>query len=66
MKGDLMSGQSTFQPRGRYTKWLEARLPAFGLMHSSFVVYPTPRNLCMRGQKHTDTPDANAKKPARP
>ena len=26
-------------------KWLESRLPVLGLVHSSFVVYPTPRNL---------------------
>ena len=26
-------------------KWLERRLPIAGLIHSSFVAYPTPRNL---------------------
>ena len=26
-------------------KWLERRLPVGALVHSSFVVYPTPRNL---------------------
>jgi ubiquinol-cytochrome c reductase cytochrome b/c1 subunit len=26
-------------------KWLEQRLPIAGLVHSSFVAYPTPRNL---------------------
>ena len=40
-----MSGHSTYQPQGRLMKWLEARLPLCGLIHSSFVAYPTPRNL---------------------
>jgi quinol-cytochrome oxidoreductase complex cytochrome b subunit len=40
-----MSGHSTYQPQGRLMKWLEARLPLGGLIHSSFVAYPTPRNL---------------------
>jgi ubiquinol-cytochrome c reductase cytochrome b/c1 subunit len=26
-------------------KWLERRLPIVGLVHSSFIAYPTPRNL---------------------
>ncbi|MBI3436168.1 MAG: cytochrome b N-terminal domain-containing protein [Proteobacteria bacterium] len=40
-----MSGQSTYQPRSRFMQWMEARLPVMGLVHSSFVAYPTPRNL---------------------
>src|SRR5262249_17402532 len=40
-----MSGPSTYQPQSPFLKWLEARLPIVGLVHSSFVVYPTPRNL---------------------
>jgi len=40
-----MSGHSTYQPQGAFMKWLERRLPIAGLMHSSFVTYPTPRNL---------------------
>src|SRR5579871_4921326 len=40
-----MSGNSTYQPRSGVMRWLERRLPIFGLVHSSFVVYPTPRNL---------------------
>jgi ubiquinol-cytochrome c reductase cytochrome b subunit len=40
-----MSGPSTYQPTSRFGKWFEARLPIGGLVHSSFVVYPTPRNL---------------------
>jgi ubiquinol-cytochrome c reductase cytochrome b/c1 subunit len=40
-----MSGHSTYQPHSPFMKWLEARLPIASLMHSSFVAYPTPRNL---------------------
>lgn len=40
-----MAATSSYQPKGRFAKWLEARLPIMGLVHSSFVVYPTPRNL---------------------
>src|ERR1700742_5283161 len=40
-----MSGPSTYQPRNAFLKWFERRLPIIGLVHSSFVVYPTPRNL---------------------
>jgi ubiquinol-cytochrome c reductase cytochrome b subunit len=40
-----MSGHSIYQPKGRFAKWFEARLPIGGLVHSSFIVYPTPRNL---------------------
>jgi ubiquinol-cytochrome c reductase cytochrome b/c1 subunit len=40
-----MSGPSDYQPQNSVLKWIERRLPILGLMHSSFVVYPTPRNL---------------------
>jgi len=40
-----MSGPSTFEPQNPALKWFEQRLPIVGLMHSSFVAYPTPRNL---------------------
>jgi ubiquinol-cytochrome c reductase cytochrome b/c1 subunit len=40
-----MSGQSTYQPQSAFMKWMERRLPIAGLVHSSFVAYPTPRNL---------------------
>src|SRR6266567_2060389 len=40
-----MSGHSTYQPQSGFMKWLEARLPIVSLVHSSFVAYPTPRNL---------------------
>jgi len=40
-----MEGHSTYQPKNGAAKWLERRLPVIGLMYSSFVTYPTPRNL---------------------
>jgi ubiquinol-cytochrome c reductase cytochrome b/c1 subunit len=40
-----MSGPSNFQPKSPFLQWTERRLPILGLMHSSFVAYPTPRNL---------------------
>ena len=40
-----MSGPSDFQPKNPILQWTERRLPILGLMHSSFVAYPTPRNL---------------------
>ena len=40
-----MSGHSTFQPQNPVLKWFESRLPILGLAHSSFIAYPTPRNL---------------------
>ncbi len=40
-----MSGPSDYQPQNPVVKWIERRLPIFGLIHSSFVAYPTPRNL---------------------
>ena len=40
-----MSGPSDYQPTNPTLKWIERRLPIMGLVHSSFVAYPTPRNL---------------------
>ena len=40
-----MSGHATYQPTNRVLQWLEKRLPIGGLVHSSFIAYPTPRNL---------------------
>ena len=40
-----MSGHSTYQPQNKVLQWFETRLPIGGLIHSSFVAYPTPRNL---------------------
>ena len=35
----------TYVPKSAGAKWLESRLPIIGLVHSSFVAYPVPRNL---------------------
>jgi ubiquinol-cytochrome c reductase cytochrome b/c1 subunit len=40
-----MSGPSTFVPKSALGRWFESRLPVMGLVHSSFIAYPTPRNL---------------------
>src|SRR6202047_1232754 len=40
-----MSGPSDYQPTNPALKWIERCLPIFGLLHSSFLAYPTPRNL---------------------
>jgi ubiquinol-cytochrome c reductase cytochrome b/c1 subunit len=40
-----MSGPSSYNPQNPALKWIERRLPIGGLIHSSFVAYPTPRNL---------------------
>src|SRR3954466_7978728 len=40
-----MSGPSTYVPKSAIGRWFESRLPMMGLVHSSFVAYPTPKNL---------------------
>ncbi len=40
-----MEATHRYQPKSRLAKWFEARLPVLGLVHSSFVAFPTPRNL---------------------
>ncbi|MEI2733639.1 MAG: cytochrome b/b6 [Rhodoblastus sp.] len=40
-----MSGPSTYVPKSAIGRWFESRLPLMGFMHSSFVAYPTPKNL---------------------
>src|ERR1041384_1949007 len=41
----MMSGHSTYQPQSAFMKWMERRLPIAGLVYSSFIAYPVPRNL---------------------
>ena len=36
---------NTYVPKSRLAKWFESRLPIVGLVHSSFVAFPVPRNL---------------------
>lgn len=40
-----MSGPSTYMPKSAIGRWFESRLPIAGLVHSTFIAYPTPRNL---------------------
>ncbi len=40
-----MSGSTTYVPKSALARWIESRLPLVGLIHSSFVAYPVPRNL---------------------
>jgi ubiquinol-cytochrome c reductase cytochrome b subunit len=40
-----MSGSTTYVPKSALARWFESRLPLVGLIHSSFVAYPVPRNL---------------------
>jgi ubiquinol-cytochrome c reductase cytochrome b/c1 subunit len=40
-----MRGQEAYIPDNKALAWFERRLPVLGLMKSSFVDYPTPRNL---------------------
>ena len=40
-----MSGPSDLPAANAFMKWIERRLPIIGLVYSSFVAYPTPRNL---------------------
>lgn len=40
-----MSGSTTYVPKSKIGRWFESRLPVMGLVHSSFVAYPVPRNL---------------------
>ena len=36
---------STYVPKSAFAKWFESRLPIAGLVHSSFIAYPVPRNI---------------------
>jgi ubiquinol-cytochrome c reductase cytochrome b/c1 subunit len=40
-----MSGPPIWTPKSAVGRWFESRLPIGGLIYSSFVAYPTPRNL---------------------
>ena len=37
--------ESTYEPKSRFGKWMDERLPVGRLMHTQFVDFPTPRNL---------------------
>ena len=35
---------TTYVPKSAFAKWFESRLPIAGLIHSSFIAFPVPRN----------------------
>ncbi len=41
----MSSTHTTYVPKSGVAKWFESRLPIAGLVHSSFIAYPVPRNL---------------------
>src|SRR4029078_5795185 len=45
MQHSSMSAHPVYQPKNGFMRWLERLLPIAGLVHSSFIVYPVPRNL---------------------
>src|SRR5215212_9287344 len=36
---------TAYVPKSAFAKWFESRLPIAGLIHSSFIAFPVPRNL---------------------
>ena len=40
-----MAGQSRYNPKTKFGKWIDDRLPLYRLVYDSFVAYPVPRNL---------------------
>ena len=36
---------TAYVPKSAFAKWFESRLPVAGLIHSSFIAFPVPRNL---------------------
>ncbi|KAF1857772.1 hypothetical protein Lal_00041169 [Lupinus albus] len=45
VEAEMSGTASTYVPKSRVAKWFESRLPIAGLVHSSFIAYPVPRNL---------------------
>src|SRR5918998_5720422 len=41
----MSSHPTAYVPQSAFAKWFESRLPIVGLVHSSFVAFPVPRNL---------------------
>ncbi len=37
--------EDTYKPQGRFSKWMDERLPIARMMHGQFIEFPTPRNL---------------------
>ncbi len=41
----MAHNESSYQPKSRFAKWWDERLPVARMMHGQFVEFPTPRNL---------------------
>ncbi|MET0529470.1 MAG: cytochrome b N-terminal domain-containing protein, partial [Microvirga sp.] len=41
----MSAHSTTYVPKSAFGKWFESRLPIAGLVHSSFIAFPVPRNL---------------------
>ncbi len=41
----MAAHESTYEPKSRFGKWMDARLPIGRVMHNQIVDFPTPRNL---------------------
>ena len=37
--------ESTYEPKSRFAKWMDERLPIGRMVHDQFIDFPTPRNL---------------------
>jgi len=40
-----MAGNSTYEPKTAFTRWLDTRLPILRLANDTMTTFPTPRNL---------------------
>ncbi|MCK5549731.1 MAG: cytochrome b, partial [Hyphomicrobiaceae bacterium] len=41
----MAAHESTYEPKSRFGKWMDVRLPIGRLVHDQIVDFPTPRNL---------------------
>ena len=41
----MAAHESTYEPKSRFGKWMDERLPIGRVMHNQFIDFPTPRNL---------------------
>ena len=41
----MAAHESTYEPKSRFAKWMDDRLPIGRMVHDQFVDFPTPRNL---------------------
>ena len=41
----MAAHESTYEPKSRFAKWMDERLPIGRMVHDQFIDFPTPRNL---------------------